>query len=217
VRADGSNARVGEDGRSNASLPALLGTTSQHVTHGIDADMAEVDKHTCRANCQLGSQFNFAIASITQAVHLENQLLARLRNTAMVWLGCPKFTVDSDSSSVSVLVMTVPSKGCVTHAERVVETQGGQGVSNLMQALDGERRDEFAVGKGMLSLFGTSRQSEVVRVLHRQSLEEVNLLQGCFDRPSIVLVREVETVIWARNECGPESAALLALLQTWDI
>lgn len=59
---------------------------------------------------------------LTQAIHLQNQLLARFGNTAMVWLGCPKFAIDVDSSSVGVLVVAVPGQGCVTHAERVVET-----------------------------------------------------------------------------------------------
>ena len=86
-----------------------------------------------------------------------------------------------------------------------------------MQAFDGKRRDELAIGEGMLGLFGASRQSEVIWVLYRQSLEEINLLQGCFDGPSIVLVREVEAIIRARNKCRPESAALLALLEAWDI
>lgn len=86
-----------------------------------------------------------------------------------------------------------------------------------MQAFDGKRRDELAIGEGMLGLFGASRQSEVIWVLYRQSLEEINLLQGCFDRPSIVLVGEVEAIVRARNESRPKSATLLALLQTWDI
>ena len=135
----------------------------------------------------------------------------------MVWLGCLEFTIDVDSSSVGVFVVAVPGQGCVTHAKRVVETQGGQGVANLVQTFDGERRDKPAIGEGMLGFFRGSRQSEVIRVPRGQSLEKINLLQGCFDGPSIVFVGEVEAIVWARNESRPKSATLLALLQTWDV
>ena len=86
-----------------------------------------------------------------------------------------------------------------------------------MQTLDDDGRDETASFPGFVGVGGVAGRSEVLGILSRQAVVQVELLKSGADEGRISCVREVAAVGRAGHERGPEGAALVASGEARDV
>lgn len=60
--------------------------------------------------------------------------------------------------------MTVPGQGRIAHAQFMVQTQGGNGVTDLVQALYDYRGDKVALLEGFDGFCAATRRSKVLGI-----------------------------------------------------
>jgi len=142
VRTERVRGRVRVDGRRETACPGRGGGgggAAEHVPHRVLAHVRQVDDHA-------------------DAVHFVDQLPASFTHAAVERLGCNGVPVGVlDDGGVGVDVVAVVGEGCVADAERVVVAEVGDGVADLVEALDCEGGDElagFEVGDGGFAVWG---------------------------------------------------------------
>lgn len=155
MRAQGVGGAMAEHDRGLAAAPLVLAAT-EHVHHGVDARVRDVDDHT-------------------DAVHLSDELPAQGGHAAperrrLAERVLPERGVGED-------VAAVVRQGRVADAEGVEPPQVGHRVADLVQALDAEGRDQLALREGRLGGRAVQDAGEGVGVRGLQARDHVDLLQ----------------------------------------
>ncbi|KAB8336930.1 hypothetical protein FH972_021235 [Carpinus fangiana] len=172
----------------------------EHLDHGVAAHVAEVDEHA-------------------EAVHLGDQLAALGAEAAPVGSCGEGGAVGrvAEDGGVGVGIVAVPGQGGVAHAELVVETEVGEGVADLVQAFDGEGRDELASLEVAFGRFGVGGRGEGGGIELLQAVEGIKLAQSGADDGVVVGGGKVEDVAGAGVEGGPECAAVHARVDAREV
>lgn len=166
-------------------------------------------------------------------VHLMDETTPKGTDAAPERLGLAQGVLQE--RGIGKLVVTVVSEGGVAGAEFIELAEVGSGVANLMQALDAEGRNEFALLESLEGVGAVNLLREVVWVELLQPRHDVYLVQSelnaWFDTISarrdrqemikltrgIVPIGEVGAILWAGSKKAPKCAAAVAFAETLEI
>lgn len=217
MRAQGVGGAMTEHDRGLAAGPLVL-ATAEHVHHGVDAHVREVDNHA-------------------DAIHLGDELPALRGQAAPERWGLAERALPE--GGVGEDVAAVVRQGRVADAQGVEPPQVGHRVADLVQALDAEWRDQLALCEGRLGGLAVHDAGEGVWVRGLQARDHVDLLQCelhalslvSFGRKAclvgdgevggrtggVVLIRVVRAVGRTGRKDAPEGTAILTLLQSREV
>lgn len=129
----------------------------------------------------MGQIYNHA-----DSVHFVNQFASQWAYTVPLWLCLSRRILQH--SCIGKFVMTIVRQSRIADTKFMEAAQVRGRVTNLMESLDAEWRDELAVPEGMLGALAVDSGSKMERVRRHDAVHDINLVQRELDTCIVMLL-----------------------------